>query len=646
VTKATDFIAALNQRRLLKTGKSPEERVGLPTGWQAWLDAMHPVKGRVARPDSRAWVDALNVRPLQQPKGLAGLARPFFKLLRQSRPFDPRDERGLRIGATAADILLHLILAGLLLWLMYLQLFAVEVPEEEQGGSDAVQVEFIGRGNVQEGGGALATEGAQAAPAAASAAASGKPTPQPAAAASANAGGGKPTLVTVPLPAAVAAASQAPKLEQVAPLQEPAPAQPLQVSETPKPTPEAFRLPPPRELSLPTPQPQPREPQLQAQVEAITTFQAQPIRTLQVQQPQAQLRPQELRETVREIEVFTPDRTQITRERALPSSATGQAQIRVPELKGEVRGIPSGSGPGGSSTASAGNGSAALGDAAARGAGGNAASPGGQGQAQAGTGHGTAPGTQGGRGASATGAGAGPGAKPAAGGWPGAARSDDWGASNRNAPGTGSGRGGNGTAGSGNNGRGNNGNGNGQSSLFNDDGSVRLPDQWTANHGVDLDRAGTWLKRPGLEYRGTRFDKYWIPTGTLLQEWVRKGVKEMTIPIPGTSLSLKCVVSLLQLGGGCMPFNPDVNEQSATGRPAPVIPFKPELQEDNGSVRPPPAPKPATPVTPPASAAKPKPATPATPKPATPPAAGTPPRPVTPPAVSAPAAVTPSPAGG
>ena len=645
MTKATDFISALNQRRLLKTGKSPDERIGLPTGWQAWLDAMHPVKGRVARPDSRAWVDALNVRPLQQPKGLAGLARPFFKLLRQSRPFDPRDERGLRIGATAADILLHLILAGLLLWLMYLQLFAMEVPEEENGSSDAVQVEFIGRGNVQEGGGAIATEGAQAAPAAASAAASGKPTPQPAAAASASAASSKPTVETVPMPAAVAAASQAPKLEQVAPLQEPAPAQPLQVSATPKPTAETFRLPPPRELSLPTPQPQPREPQLQAQVEAITTFQAQPVRTLQVQQPQAQLRPQELREAVREIEVFTPDRSQITRERALPSSATGQAQIRVPTLQGEVRGIPSGSGSGGSSTASAGNGSAALGNAAERGAGGNATSPGGQGQAQSGTGHGVAPGTAGGRGASATGAGAGPGARPAPGGWPGAARSDDWGASNRNAPGTG--RGGNGDGGNGNNGRGNNGNGNGQSGLFNNDGSVRLPDQWSANHSVDLDRAGTWLKRPGLEYRGTRFDKYWLPSGTLLQEWVRKGVKELSIPIPGTSMSLKCVVSLLQLGGGCIPFNPDVNEQSATGRPAPVIPFKPELQEDNGSVRPPPvAPKPATPAAPkPATPAAPKPATPAPPPATTPPASGAMPTSAPSAAASTPAAAAPA-AGG
>lgn len=590
MTTAADLIAALNQRRLLKTGKTPEEDIGLPGAWQSWLDAMRPSRDRPQRPDSRAWVDALQARPLEQGKGLRGLVRPFFQLLRLSRPHDPRDERTLRIGATTGDIVLHLILAALLLWMMYLQLYAVPVPEEESGGGDVVQVEFIGRGNVQEGGGALATEGAEAAPASASAAAAGKPTATAAAAsASAASASARPVLEQVTLPPSpVLNASQAPPLLQVTPTLEATPAQPLQVTAVPTPTPQAFRLPPPRELSVPMPQAQPREVQLQAQVESITTLQAQPIRALEVRQPQPQLRPQELRESVREIEVFTPNPSQVAHERALPASATGTAQLQVPALAGEIRGLPSGGGPGGASTA-AGSGAAAMGDSAAGGAGGNAAQAGGQGQAQAGTGHGAAPGTQGGRGASATGSGAGPGARAAPGGWPGAARSDDWGASSRNAPGTGQGSGNSGR-GSGGDGSGNRGSGQGDSDLFNDAGRVRLPDEWSANSGVDLDRSGTWLKRPGLEYRGTRFDRYWIPQGSLLQEWVRRGVKELSIPIPGTRMTLKCVVSLLQLGGGCLPVNPDVNEQSATGRPAPAIPFKPELQEDNGSVRPPPPP--------------------------------------------------------
>src|SRR5690606_23161766 len=154
---------------------------------------------------------------------------------------------------------------------------------------------------------------------------------------------------------------------------------------------------------------------------------------------------------------------------------------------------------------------------------------------QAGSGQGVRTAKAGGRGVAATGAGAGPGLKPAPGGWPGAAKSDDWGASQRNVAGAGNGDGRE---------------GDGKSGLSNADGSARLPDEWSRQDGLDLDRAGTWLKRPGLEYRGTRFDKYWIPQGTLLQEWVRRGIKELSIPIPGTGLKLKCVVSLLQFGGG------------------------------------------------------------------------------------------------
>ena len=67
---------------------------------------------------------------------------------------------------------------------------------------------------------------------------------------------------------------------------------------------------------------------------------------------------------------------------------------------------------------------------------------------------------------------------------------------------------------------------------------------------------------------------------------MRKGVKEMGIPIPGTSKRIVCVVSILQLGGGCGISDPNLNDQPATARPPPDIPFKPELQEGNGSVKP------------------------------------------------------------
>ena len=67
---------------------------------------------------------------------------------------------------------------------------------------------------------------------------------------------------------------------------------------------------------------------------------------------------------------------------------------------------------------------------------------------------------------------------------------------------------------------------------------------------------------------------------------MRRGIKKVSIPIPGSSRRLQCVVSLLALGGACMPVSDDVNEQPAMARPPPDIPFKPQLQEDNGSVKP------------------------------------------------------------
>jgi len=148
--------------------------------------------------------------------------------------------------------------------------------------------------------------------------------------------------------------------------------------------------------------------------------------------------------------------------------------------------------------------------------------------------------------------------------------SDDWGASNRNVAGTGTGSGSGGRPG-----------------LFNDDGSVRLSDEWTQASGVNIDQSGTWLQRPGLEYRGTRFDRYWIPGGTLLQEWVRRGIRNVSIPIPGTSKRLACVVSVLQLGGGCGLVDPNLNDQPAVARPPPDIPFRPDLFEDPDALGPP-----------------------------------------------------------
>ena len=160
--------------------------------------------------------------------------------------------------------------------------------------------------------------------------------------------------------------------------------------------------------------------------------------------------------------------------------------------------------------------------------------------------------------------------------FPTPAKSDDWGASTRNVPGGQRGE---------------------PLGIYNAEGGPRLTDT-PVNTGqppgtlddriVDLDRSGTWLKRKPTDYEPTTFDKYWRPDETLLAEWVRKGIKKMAIPIPGTGKKLECVVSILALGGGCGISDPNLNDQPAEARPPPDIPFKPHLQEDNGSVKPPP----------------------------------------------------------
>ncbi|WP_374609321.1 hypothetical protein [Thermomonas sp.] len=568
MTTATDVIAALNQRRQRKSLR-PEAPGQFPSGWQDWFDAMPRVDAHAPGAAVASLVDAAAAKPLRAiPRSPRRLNRwqAFGVLWQQNWEPDLREDRNLRIGVRVLDMVLHLLLAGALLWLMYLGYLALAHKLDEE--DEAVQVEFIGRGNVAEGGGALANAGADSAPTAA-APAQRAATPSPAS--------GRPdaAIAQVPMPAQPPMPVEAETPTQVRAVVPPLPAeaaQPLQVSESPRPPePTAFQLPPVRERSVQVPEVQLREVQPREQVDEVATLRPQPVRTLQPSERQAQLRVPELRNQPQSLDVPTPQRMQAVAARATPDIAT--RQVQVPALRGEVRDIPMP--PGGAPTPATqpGRGTSASSTAAANGAGGERGNAASAGKAAAGNGQGSKAATKGGRGVTTAGTGAGPGNKPAPGGWPGTAKTDDWGASSRNVAGTGTG-----------NGR--NGDGNGKSGLYNDDGSLRLPDEWTQISGLDLDRSGTWLKRPGLEYKATRFDQYWIPQGNLLEEWVRRGIKKVSIPIPGSSRRLQCVVSLLALGGACMPVSDDVNEQPAMARPPPDIPFKPQLQEDNGSVKP------------------------------------------------------------
>ncbi|HEY4555868.1 MAG TPA: transmembrane repetitive protein, partial [Lysobacter sp.] len=114
--------------------------------------------------------------------------------------------------------------------------------------------------------------------------------------------------------------------------------------------------------------------------------------------------------------------------------------------------------------------------------------------------------------------------------------------------------------------------------------SPGMPPGTVTEEIANLDRAGTWLKRRPTDYEASAFERYWRPNETLLQEWVRRSVREVFIPIPGTNKRIVCNVALLALGGGCGISDPNLNDQPATARPPPDIPFKPHLQEGNGSL--------------------------------------------------------------
>lgn len=108
-----------------------------------------------------------------------------------------------------------------------------------------------------------------------------------------------------------------------------------------------------------------------------------------------------------------------------------------------------------------------------------------------------------------------------------------------------------------------------------------MADQWTRQ---GLAAAGTWLRQPPPGHQPGRFDRYWVPNESLLAEWVRKGMTNIDIPLPGGSGRIRCVISLLQAGGGCGVHDPNMQEQPAQARAAPDIPFKPDLQEAGGSL--------------------------------------------------------------
>lgn len=538
----SDVIAALlarKRKRLWFRDQDIETPPGeFPPGWRAWFAAMPRRDDAVTGAPADAMLAVLSARTPRPPPPRTGDLGHWQLLLALVRPrwqAAPRGDRRDHRVAIATSAGLHLLLAWLLLVLPHGPL--PPAPAERRG-DQVVQVEFIGEGTPEDtGGGAPANEA--------------DPAQQPADA---------PRPAQAALLSAAAAAAPVPSSDATPP-PEPAPevavVQPLQVTQTPVPD-SRFVLPPttPRELRVDAPAPAPT-PAVQVrprEIELATTPTAPALRQ-QVVQPRPPAPAQVVERQLQAREIPT-----LVRPTAMPQLAQQPAEaarVAAPSQQVRTRDVPLAPSPAGEQRSSQAAEGASERPTAARA--GQASAPSASASGQRGD-TGTAQRPQAGRGDQATR----PGAPPAT------RRGDDWGDSNRNRAG--------GQA--------------GQAGLFDGDGRPRLPpgtaaagggfppgsDDWTREQ---LDRYGTWSTRPPIGYEPTRFDRYWIPTGNLLEEWVRRGVKSVAIPIPGTSKKINCLVSLLQLGGGCGISDDNLRDQEATARPPPDIPYKPELQDGN-----------------------------------------------------------------
>jgi len=570
-----------------------EKTTGLPYGWGLWLRALTPLP----RPFRSTEVIAQLIdRPLPGSPGrlpALGTVQALRRLLWQTWDPAPRDQRWMRWTSAVLSVLLHVLFAALLLWVALIR----PPTEPEQGGDGGrIQVEFIGSGTPQESGGGEPAAAAGSAAAAASA--------QAASAAAASARAGSTAAATAPQPPAQPEPQPAASAEPTPAPTPPAPTaveQPIQATDVAEATTD-FVVPP---TSVPRTEVRviPREaPEVQVRERTVEVVEAPAARavtpTLWPVEPQLRTPDVAVRErqvTVVDaptppvptpgprVEVTLPQRELQVREREIapaPSvsvtvAPVPQREINVPGRSPEVtvreRAVPNATPrPSPSPTPTPAASTAATTPSPTAGA---ATQPAPSRNAASATTPSKTPAST-------------PAARPAPnpGNWATPARGDDWGAANRNRDGDRNGA-------QANQGAGRTGDG-----LFNADGSVRVPGQEGSgdtargapggdNDGWSRERiaqSGTWLKRPPYDYTPTSFDKYWAPNESLLAEWVRKGIKAVEIPIPGSSSKISCVVSILQFGGGCGLTDPNMQDQPAVARPPPDIPFKKELQDDNG----------------------------------------------------------------
>jgi hypothetical protein len=493
--------------------------------------------------------------PARPPASAPELSRwqAFNTLWRQEWDPPAPDDRPVRWIAGTVSVGWHLLLAGLLVWLMYLQFTSPSHPPR-QGEEEVVQIEFVGEGTLPEVGGGPAAEPAQEREAQrvpGSGQASTTPAPSPPAPGEAakipDEGVAEVTPVEAPPPAPPETAPS-----EVAEPVPPVAQQAVQVSEPVPEVSQEFVLPPPTPVPqrdvVPLAMPELTMPVPPVEVAEVPNLQRPGVAVI----PSQSIKPPVLEQAVPEIvvrEIAAPLPRLPTPTVAQPVIATVERQPTAPALHSrDIPSPPSDSLPSETALAAPATSSSSVST-----------------QVPAAAATETKPGP-----VVDT---AGPKPVSAPGGWATPTRGDDWGDSTRERPGAQRGQ---------------------PPGLYDSDGSVRLaeppgsatpgrPPGTPTDEILNQDRAGTWLKRPPTDYEPTAFDRYWRPNESLLEEWVRKSVTTIRIPIPGTNKHIVCQTVLLVVGGGCGISDPNLNNQPATARPSPDVPFKPELQEDNGS---------------------------------------------------------------
>lgn len=542
---AADLIAALRrrERRSLRLGA---DSLATTAGWSAWFEQSPAGDGGLRAGDRVAPLMAVLLTRAPPARAAAPPmstpAAAFRSLWRQRWDPPVRDERPARALSAGASGLLHVLFAIVLLWLLATGFMAAEPePEQSRIGETVTQVEFIGVGTPEQ-----------------------APTPPPIPATETRSQPEAAAPVAAAAPPPPPQASVEPTAARPVPAPAPAPAsQPLQVTEVARPD-IAFVLPPTRAVALGMPsRPAPEVP---LRERSITVVDAPPVLRAPPEVVPV-VRPPSIDATAPELVVRDiPSPVPVLRTPSSRPSPSGLSEPR--DMVPVARAIPMPASPPSPAAATADVSTAAPGTAtAAAAAAATATSPTAQAPAPA------SDSTPAPAPASAVAGSANATASPPGAQAPSLRRGDDWGLGTRDRAG--------GTAGT--------------PGLYNPDGSPRLAGGARVGGGLPpgtitedyekIDRMGTWLKRPPVGYQPTAFDRFWVPHETLLQEWVRRSIKEVLIPIPGTSKRIKCSVALLALGGACGFSDANMQDVEAGARPPPDVPFRPDLQEDQDSLR-------------------------------------------------------------